>query len=481
MTRKPRTYTLLHLLLLVLSASLALSLTMRVFGFYAMPHTLKLVTAGYLALVLAMVFFRFARPGIVVRLGRRGHNVMSVGAAVLATLLFFILVGYHIAPIRTTHSLEIQNTSSSSEVSVWEIVLPGEVLLDLPGTFGVDQLSDDRLLIPPGASIDYSREMAGGVTVRLGAMGWPAQAKVVWDGIVYDVAWEDNGDAIAFDLPGWTWGAPSLSYRVFGFLNIVTDVISVFGLTLLAAFLFLPFPEQEGEQRHIVLADRPLRAFTLSITTNLIILIGAIIYAGFFQTELSVLMLFFGIGVLLFLRDLARSHRKWLLWVVIGMLAIGIAVNGYFYINPPHELHETLLYRPYDTFVYLADRIGALNPTYLSIGYYQYLRNSTLIIAKPLYEELDLQEGRLRQLNRLQDFQYQDYDYQLSDLDVEALLSLGEWFTWPNRLGGGEYYLLPEVSAPGDTYYFFSHGQQYFLIPLGLIEDTGVIDVPPSD
>jgi hypothetical protein len=81
----------------------------------------------------------------------------------------------------------------------------------------------------------------------------------------------------------------------------------------------------------------------------------------------------------------------------------------------------------------------------------------------------------------LQDFRYQDYAYQLSDSEAEALLSQGEWSTWPNRLGGGEYYLLPEASGPGETYYFFSHGQQYFLIPLDLIEDLGVIDVPLSD
>jgi hypothetical protein len=472
---------LLTLLLLALSVSLALSLTMRVFGFYTLPHAHKLIIVGYLALVLAMAFFRFAKPGIVKRSGRKGHHVMAIGVAVLATLFFFILVRYHIAPLRTTHVLKIQNNSSSPEVSVWEIVLPGEESLDLSDTFGVDWISDNRLLIPSGGSIDYSREMAGGVTVRLGAMDWPAQAEVVWDDLEYEVAWEDDGDAVALQLPGWTWGSPSLPYRVFGFLNIAADIVSVFGLALLAGFLFLPFPEQEGEQGRIVLDDPLLKAFTLSIIVNLIILVGALIYAGFFRVELSILMLLIGIGILFFLRDLARSNRKWLLWTVMAVLVIGIAVNGYFYLNPPHELHQTLLYRPYNSFEYLADRIGALNPTYLSIGYYQYLRGSTLVIAEPLYEELDLQEGRLRQLNRLQDFRYQDYAYQLSDSEAEALLSQGEWSTWPNRLGGGEYYLLPEASGPGETYYFFSHGQQYFLIPLDLIEDLGVIDVPLSD
>ncbi|MDY6873299.1 MAG: hypothetical protein SVR81_04945 [Chloroflexota bacterium] len=481
MARKQKPSKTSNLLLLVLSASLALSLTMRVFGFYTLPHIMKGIVTGYLALVLAMIFFRFIHPRILARSGRKSHKVLSIGMAVLVTVFFFILIPYHITPIRTTHSLKIVNTSDSAEISVWEIVLPGAEALDLPGTFGADQMSGNRLLISPGESLEYTREMAGGVTVRLGAMAWPAQANINWDDLAYDLAWEDDGDAIAIQLPGWTWGSPSLPYRLLGFMNIVADLVSVLGVAWLAVFLLLPFPEQEGEERWVLWEQTPLRAFTISIVVNLVILFGTGIYAGLFEAELHILLLLLGVGILLILRDLVRRYRKWLLRVVLTVLVMGIAVNGYLYLNPPHELHQTLTFRPYDSYEYLADRIGARNATYLSIGYYQYLRGSTLVIAEPLYEELDLEEGRLHQLNRLQDFRFENYEYQLTDSEVNALLQLGEWSTWPNRLGGGEYYLLPEVSEPGATYHFFSYGQLYFLVPSGLIEDTGVIDVPLSD
>jgi len=158
----------------------------------------------------------------------------------------------------------------------------------------------------------------------------------------------------------------------------------------------------------------------------------------------------------------------------------GILVNIFFYIRPPHDLHQRIQYRPDNSFEFLADRIGARNATYLSIGYYQYLREAKLIITESLYETLLLDSGRLGQLNQLEDFTFREYNHELDSSQVDMLLSSGDWKVWPNRTGG-TYYLLPGVSKPGDTYVFFSSGLKFFILPFEFIQDFGVIDVSVFD
>ncbi len=353
-------------------------------------------------------------------------------------------------------------------------------MVDFAVEFPENEISIGQLILSPGESLFYSREMVGGLTVELSSVLSVALAEVRWDGRAQVVTFPEPDIPIQLSLPGWTWGSPSLIYRTLGYLGIITDCISVFGVLFILIMMFflgrrsaqtMPIPDATRWSPHLDAA---------SILLNTVVLLLAVLYSILFSEQLVFIMLLFAAGILIYIRTLLRLHPQWVYRIVIVILLIGVAINGYLWLRPINELHQVILSRPYDSFEYLADRIGALNATYLSIGYYKYLRGSSLILPETLYEELQLDRGRLDQLNLLDLFDLVDYKYQLTEAQFNQLLALGNWFVWPNRTGG-DYYLLPSVSAAGDTYYFFSYDLHYFLLPSDFIKESGVINVSLPD
>lgn len=481
MNRKKSLNVVYDIFLALLGIALAIALAMRVFSFYTLTPAFMVFIAAYLALVLGSALFRFVRPAL---RGRRRPNWQSPTAVIvagLATGLFFLLINYHIAPLLTVHTLRIQNTSETSEISVWEIALPGGESLDLAETFDQFPYAEGRLLIPPGESITFSHEMVGGAVVKVGAMAWPAQVTVGWDELSYDLTWVEDGNAQALNLPAWSLGETTGLYRILGCLNIGADAVSIFGLTTVIMLLLFSLSQNKDGELSGDGLDRNLQIYTFSILANLGALGAATATVLIFDERLTFILLLFGFCLLFYLMDLAREKPDWAVRIVIIALAVGVLTNLGFWINPPHELHQTLNLRHENSLVDFAEAVGGSNSKFLSIGYYRYLRESSLVITTPLYIELGLDEGSFRVLNQIRNFIYRDYDYQLSDSQAEYLFSMGDWLTWPTRIDDGELRLLPEISAPGDTYYCFSHGSQYFLVPMGLLKDSGEIDVPFVD
>ncbi len=109
------------ILLLLFAACLALSLTMRVFSFYTLQHYLKIVFIGYLTLVIALFLLRFVRPIFQKRALKRGKLILSAALAIILTAVIFLVIPYHIEPIRTTHTLEIINEFDFASITVDEI------------------------------------------------------------------------------------------------------------------------------------------------------------------------------------------------------------------------------------------------------------------------------------------------------------------------------------------------------------------------
>lgn len=470
----------LDLIILALVGSVAFTLLTRVFSFFTLLHGLKVLYFAFIFLALLAVVVRFLRGPLMAKAAPLRKVLLSLALAIVATVGLLLLVDYRRVPVRTTHQLSLTNLSDTSRIMIESLTLPGDEQLDFAATFPDRDIQRGQLILQPGETISYSREMVGGVTLEVRAEDSSASFVVEWDGVSQNYVMEGEYEPIHISLNGASWGVPSLPYRLLGYASILSDGVSVFGGIFIFLLLILPGKAVADESAARSDWAEWLGPFTRAILINLVILIVAILYAARFDEHVWLLALLFCAGGLIFLRDLTRVKPQWLFSVVLVLLLSGSAVNGYFWINPPHELHQIIQKRPDNSFAYLADRIGAKNATYLSIGYYQYLRGSTLVITPPLYEELQLDEGRLRALNQLDGFVFSDYQDQLTDSQAQALLNDGEWEVWPNRTGG-EYYLLPEISAPGDTYYFFSHGLQYFLIPQNAIQDIGDIYVSIFD
>jgi hypothetical protein len=414
-----------------------------------------------------------------VRLRNKKVVFVSVLIALVLCAGVFAVIDYRRVPIRTTHTLKITNTSEFSDIAVLEVRLPGDEVLQLDEAFPEYVSSAHKLILQVGESLSYQREFAGGIQFDVQALAQPAEVTVEWDGDQKVYSFEREGEIRDVQLDGSSWGQPSLIYRALGIFGLICDVCAVFIIFLVFIMCIWKsetFAQAEGWRKYEICF---LDGIKLSLWINLGILLLGIGYTAFFNERVNLINLSFLAGIILLIREVNQNKKGLLIIFSMGILLIGILTNIYFWIVPPHDLHQVLHYRPYNSFEYLADRIGARNATYLSIGYYRYLRESHLIIPENLYDELLLNSGRLERLNQLEGFLFEDYDCSLSESQVDELLSLGEWKIWPNRTGG-EYYLLPEISQPGDTYYFFESGLRYFLIPQSFIQQSGVIDVPIS-
>jgi len=472
--------TVMIIMLVIMIFSLSFSILVRVFSFFALPHLLKIVFYLYTSSLLFLIYFRYLRHSLLDKLIIGKKSIFAFLMTLVLVPGLFIIVDYTPAPIRTSHTLQISNNSDSAEILIDEFMLPGDNPLNLQEAFPVQNVQNDQLILAPGDSVTYVREMVGGIQFDAEALGAPASLMVAWDGSEKSYELEKQNDVIDIIVDGSSWGSPSLPYRILGILSVISDWVSVFGVVFILILLLFPRKEkpapQPGYSKTVVILD----SLSRSIILNALLLVVAGIYAFFFEGKYLFVLIIFAIGFLYFLRDLAGHHRQWIYAISMTIILAGILANGYIWINPTHDLHQVITYRPENTFAYLADRIGARNATYLSIGYYRYLREARLVITEPLYEELQLDTGRLNQLNKLREVSFHEYPHELSTSQVSEIMQIGEWEVWPNRTGG-DYYLLPEISAFGDTFYFFSHDLQYFLIPESFIQNSGVIDVSFSD
>lgn len=463
--------------LVVWSGMVAFSLVTRVFSFYTLPHLIKVFVFGHLVLTVALVSLRYIKP--VIR-SRSASRSLWVGVILLALILpgiFLASSGYHVAPIRTTHALQVENLSTDAQLRLSKFRIPGDVFLDLGALYPDLTIDGDAVILMPGETLNYQREMVGGVQFNLRALDSPALAAITWDGEVEHLPFAEAGKKQVISLSGASWGKPSLPYRLLGLISMVTDFVSMAGL-LVVLMIIVSF-----KQRALIdEVEMPLMLQKLErsiiINTALVLLVG--MYVLLFSERLWLLVLIFSVGILFYARDILTWQEKWSLAIPSSIFILGSLLNIYFYFNPYNIDHQVIQSRPENTFLYLADRIGASNATYLSVGYYRYFREAELVITPALYEELQLNDGRLILLNRLKRFTIEQYNDHIDQDQLDSLLAEGDWEIWPNRTGG-EYYLRADLSQPGDTYYFFESDLRYFLIPLSTLQSTGVIDVSVSD
>ena len=479
MVRTKRKWNLWALVLLALAGSLAVSLTMRVFSFYTLPHVQKVLVLGYLTIVLGIAFLRFVLPTMKNLAIDRRKVLIAIAVAVGVTALVLGLLPYHQAAIRTQHTLTVTNLSSQDDLALARIKLPGEQSVDFATEFPEADRMGESLVLAPGQSLSYSREMVGGVELRFSPVETHSrQAEITWDGQLQVVDLPVQEEAYSISLPGWTWGEPSQVYRLLGWVNILADGLSLVGIVFCSVFWLLGRKGAGVSAESVGAISQGLAPYSIPIVINL----GAVLLAGLNQwiypQSMSLSLLLFLLGVVVVIPFIFRLHPRWVLRVAIGVIVLGIAFNVFVIFRPINDLHLTISTMQDDSFAALAQKAG--DSTYLSMGYYRYFRDAQLHIPKTLMEELNLYASRLETMNIGAQVIEDPYDYNLTPDEADQLLARSAWKIWPKE-GGGTFYLDPGSDASSQEYFFFKSGDQYFLLTRDFIIETGIIDVPLSD
>lgn len=460
--------------LLALVGSVTISLIMRVFSFYTLPHYQKVLVLGYLGIVIGSFLFRFVHAPLSSLSLDRKKLILSVVIAIASAAIFFAVVPYHQAPIRTFHTLTITNHSSQFDLTLVKIKLPGNQVVDLPAEYPEAEIDNGLLRLPPEQSLTYSREMVGGVALTFSTRtGHPLEVDLDWDGRVQQISMPAQEELITVSLPDWTWGEPSFVYRFLGWVNIFADGFSLVGILFCGLFWIFGRNTAHPPIVNMVPELKWLETYTTLIWVN----IGCIVLAGLnqivFPQSRTLMLLLFLVGVLVFIADIFRRYPRWVLRIVIGVLVIGIGLNINLIFHPTNPLYLAISMTEDDSFIDLAQRAGG--STYFSMGYYRYLRGAILHIPKPLMEELDLYTSRLEKVNIGLKVVNDPYDYVLTLEEADQLFENHSWEEWPKR-GGGDYYLYPESNSSPREYYVLKSENQYFLVTPELILETGMID-----
>ena len=463
--------------LIVLAFSAALSVTMRVFSFYALPHYQKVLAVGGLGLVFSLLLLRFVHSFLSARSLNRNRILFTALIVLVVTAVVMVLMPYHQTPIRTLHTLTIVNPSSQTDLVIDKIRLPGDELLDFQTEFPDAEVVNDNLILSQGESLTYTREMAGGldVVVLLDRPG--VEAELYWDGIDENISLPDNtdiGGVEVFSMPGWSWGEPSLLYRALGWVNIFTDFVSLTGI-LFIGVLWLMDRKSNGSRSE---TPSPIAQALLPFTIPILISFSMIVVAGInqFWGTGRILHSFALIlaGYLSFVPYILTQRRKWIIPTAFALIALSILFNFYSYLQPINGVPLTLSVVPDNSLATLAQKAG--DSTYFSMGFYRYLRDADLHIPADQMEALHLYTDRLEIMNIGLQVIDAPYDYLLDKDLADQLLENFTWQAWP-RETGGTYYLSLDFTNPGDALYFFASGDRYFLISDSFINESGIMDV----
>jgi hypothetical protein len=127
------------------------------------------------------------------------------------------------------------------------------------------------------------------------------------------------------------------------------------------------------------------------------------------------------------------------------------------------------------TFNSLATMFYPSDPTVLSLGFYEQLRDSDLVVAEGSYFSEERNINRLVRINYQEHVYVLDYPGELIAEDYERLLKLDGWSTW-NRSYDGEFYFYQADLPVTTPIVFFTYEDDILLIPLDQLDELGLFN-----
>ncbi len=127
------------------------------------------------------------------------------------------------------------------------------------------------------------------------------------------------------------------------------------------------------------------------------------------------------------------------------------------------------------TFNGLVTIVYPSDTTVMSLGFYQQLRDSELILAQGSFLAEDENVARLNRINYHENIYILDYPGELSIEDYERLLQLDDWSTW-NRRRDGTFYFYKADLAVTSPIVVYTYLDDIFLIHEEQLDDLGLFN-----
>lgn len=449
----------------LIALSLSLTFFVRLLNFFNTPHLNKIIVYPSLFIFFCILTIIFISPIVEHLLSHKKLLYsLSLSAALIISLLF-VVIPYKNPTFPTVHQLSVSVHSDSGLVVLDRFTgsdgkqIPLEVII--PG----QDITDDAIYIEPGDSFEFSRKITDSVNFRVTALNADAKVNVRWDDQLKSIQLKAE-ESYTIQTDPTSWGQPLTIMRYFMVGVIVNEWIS-YVLLCIIAIGFITMKCTKPDDDYIIHMPELKRYLMDYIILNTILIILASI-ENFFPINHTVHNIYFLMPGLFLLFVKMYFRRLLPLLILLG----GILVNLNFHINTPdyNLLHaKHLKSGSFNDFVMLAH---PNQPTMLSIGFYEQLRETELVMAPDslLAEKTNL--DRITKLNNLKKVYIYDYQDQLTAAQFNELIALPDWEVWEDA-NFSYYFYAPEgsIDSPIAIYY---HGGNILLIPIHYTQVLGL-------
>jgi hypothetical protein len=417
-----------------------------------------------------LIFLFFVTP-IIAELKKHLKQLMMILLVSLAiTGSAFVLLPSQGFAVRTFHVLNVEISEDSGSVVLENFNgptnggIPWEEV-DYDGTIFADSVT-----IPPGGQLSYSREMTGGLSFMLSASEKDSTISVEWDGIQSVIKLE-RGKSIDLEMDPASLGILPRESQLLLFVVKTNEWLCLFlGLTVLFGIIYLKFLDREFKYRTY---QRELFAYLVDyLSLAAILLLVAIIFRIIRPDSLTNnLVIVLPSLIYLLLKVIYRFVPT--LPIIVIILAVGANFLAHSVWFDKHLLKVTRLTDT--TFYKLADTVYPSDATLLSLGFYEQLRDSVLILPPTSFLAEEENVARLIRINFHEHVYVLDYPGELARDDYQRVMDLGGWTKWDRRDSGSFYFYRVELPITTPIV-CFTYEDNVLLVPENQLDSLGLFN-----
>ncbi|QRN82484.1 hypothetical protein JR338_08610 [Chloroflexota bacterium] len=452
------------------AASLTLFVFVRFLDFFITPTINKIFVFISIFTFFFIVSLFVITPILNGLKAKRKLCLIIVFISLVITGVLYILLPVQKFSVRTLHTLEVSITPDSGPVVFENFIGPIKTSIPWTDVTFDGTIYMDSVTIPPGGELFYSREMTGGLSFMLSTSEKDSEAIVVWDG-VKTVVPIPVGVKIDLVMDSTSLGIlpkPSqfllLAVKINEWVCLFLTLILILG----SGYLIL----KKSDFHYRIVHWETLRYLGDYLILSGVLILFAIVFRAYRPDTLTK-------NLYIVLPSFFYLLLKIIYWVVpslsIVLFSLILLVNIFAHYIWFDKI--TLRVRNVDdrTFNRLVRIVYPSDTTVMSLGFFQQLRDSELILAQGSFLAEDENVARLNRINYHENIYILDYPGELSIEDYERLLQLNDWSTW-NRGRDGTFYFYKAELAVTTPIVVFTYLDDILLIPEEQLDDLGLFN-----
>jgi hypothetical protein len=333
-----------------------------------------------------------------------------------------------------------------------------------------------NVILEPGQSLNYQRNMTGGMTVTVSAEKSPAEVDVTWDGTTSSHKISSDNSPIKICLSGSSLGVPDKVHLSMLILNFICDIFSCFFLLLIVIQLAVLFIFKRANPWNNEIAFFPkIRLAYVLVQFILLLIVRGSMDLPILSTYVPVVVMIFG-GILWVYMFLAGKKRRYLLVIYFVFLSlIGIGSNLWLFPNQPDYM-TIKLPRLSDNFPDLIKSTGATFTNVISLNYYKQLDQSTMVLNEKILSNVDFDAQRFLNINHAKSVKSEDYNFYLTEDQFQEIMKDNRLipYDYYNQVmhQSGTVYLLEDPQNIDRTYALYQYKVDLFLLPPGTLKEA---------